>query len=195
MRGSAGERSAKVRVLEAAGELASAVRLAHRQHVNPTGDVPRKSKQRWLTPFQEELGYAVIKTSVVAPAVGTMAYAIMARNSHEHSVQIAIVFAAPVFAAIGLPLALVLGGFLAIVMGRPIHARERGAKITTIGLATLFGGVGFPIVWAWNAEEGLRTMSIAGVLAGLLSGITFCALVERIPREGKQRWPAFASRR
>jgi MFS family permease len=170
------------------------VRRVHRQHVSLTGDVPQKSKRRGLTPFQEGLGYAVIKTSVVAPVVGTIAYALIAQHSHEHRVQIAILFAAPVFAAIGLPLALVLGGFLAIVMGRPIHARERGAKIMTIGLATLFGGVGFPIVWAWNAEEGLRTMCIAGVLAGVLSGIIFCALVERIPREEKQRWPAFANR-
>jgi hypothetical protein len=62
-------------VFEGAGELAYELRLTHRQRVNPTGDVPQKTKRRGLTPFQEELGYAVIKTSVVAPVVGTIAYA------------------------------------------------------------------------------------------------------------------------
>jgi hypothetical protein len=149
--------------------------------------------RRGLKPFREELGYAVIKASVVVPVVGTMAYGIIAQKNHVHDMQIAIVFSAPVFAAIGLPLALVLGGLVAVLMGKPIHGRERGARIVTIGLTTLFGGVGFPIVWALSAKEGLRTMWVAGVLAGLLSGIVFCALVERIPREGERRWPSAAS--
>jgi succinate dehydrogenase hydrophobic anchor subunit len=99
----------------------------------------------------------------------------------------AIAFACLVTFVIGWPSAFVSGALIALVFGKRVIEGDRLASIATVLAATACGYIGVRIVWTYyNDLDGLRTMTIAGTIAGFVSGVCFCYLA-RLDRESSSR--------
>lgn len=130
-----------------------------------------------MTAEQIDLGWAVIKSSAVVPAICSVGYAVYTVVGGDPSL-VAILFATAVFYVIGWPIAIALGGILAFAYGKRLQERQRDARYFTMCWAIAFGAVGVPFVWTTiNGREGLYEMIGAGIVAGIVAGAWFCEMV------------------